>query len=311
MNLRQFEYVLAVDKYRHFEEAAERCFISQSTLSTMVSKLEDEFKIKLFDRKKKPVEPTIEGEKIIAQLKVIAQEVANLKEVTQELKGEVKGRLSIAVIPTVAPSLLPMFLQEFAAKFPDLQIEVREQTTEEIIRQILARELDIGILSTPLQNNNLREVELYKEPFLFFDASSTKPVKVTSQKLDLSTLCLLEEGHCMRTQVANLCDMEGKGLASKLNFEFKAGSLDSLLRFVKANRATTLLPQLTTLNMSADELKQISRFKKPIPYRTIGLAVHRSFVKERILTALQNEIRKKVNEVLEFEPTNGKMLKPI
>jgi LysR family transcriptional regulator, hydrogen peroxide-inducible genes activator len=298
MNIQQFQYIMAVAEHKHFELAAKKCFISQSTLSTMISKLEDEIGIKIFDRKKKPVAITTEGVAIIEQMKVIVNDIDQLKELTKEIKGEVKGNLSISVIPTIAPFLLPLFLQSFAGKFPNLNIRVKEQTTSEIIRQIKTRDLDIGIVSIPIKDHDVMELKLYDEPFVFYDAAMENYSQVKINKVDLSKLYLMEEGHCMRTQVLKLCDLNKRHINSKLNFEFKAGSIDSLLRFVKANQATTLLPFLSILDFSESEKIHISKFLDPVPYRSVGLVVHRHFVKKQIINMLQKEIQEKVAAVL-------------
>ncbi len=312
MNIQQIQYVLAVAENKHFEQAAEKCFITQSTLSTMISKFEDEINIKIFDRKKKPVSVTAEGQVIIEQLKIIWKDIEQFTELTKEIKGEVKGTLTISVIPTVAPFLLPLFLQNFAAKFPELIIKVKEQTTGEIIRQIKSRELDIGIISIPVQDKDILELKLYDEPFVFYDAKNKNASKKSIDKIDLSNLCLLEEGHCMRTQVVKLCEIHNKEFASKLNFEYKAGSIDSLLRFVKANKATTLLPYLSVVDLSDEEKSLISNFVAPIPYRTIGLVTHRHFVKKKILEMLQKEIISKTQTKLPHNTiTKGEKLYPL
>ncbi|MGB0428983.1 MAG: LysR substrate-binding domain-containing protein [Bacteroidia bacterium] len=311
MNIQQFKYILAVAKTQHFETAAELCYISQSTLSTMVSRFENEIGIKIFDRKKKPVKTTHEGDLIIEQLKSITKEIEQLNELTQEIKGEVKGNLSMAVIPTIAPFLLPLFLQNFAQKFPDLNIEVKEQTTAEIIRNIKLRELDIGIISIPVLDPDIKEVKLYDEPFRFFNATHDDGQKIKSQHLDVNSLCLLEEGHCMRTQVIKLCDLHKKNLKSKLNFEYKAGSIDSLLRFVKANKATTLLPLLSTIDMSTQDQKHLSAFSNPVPFRSVGLVVHRHYVKNQVLKILKSEILEKVGQVMDLDDLEGEMLLPV
>ncbi|KAB2914349.1 MAG: LysR family transcriptional regulator [Bacteroidetes bacterium] len=311
MNIQQIQYTLAVAENKHFEQAAEKCFITQSTLSTMISKFEDEIGIKIFDRKKKPVELTAEGQVIIEQLKVIWKNIEQFTELTKEIKGEIKGTLTISVIPTVAPFLLPLFLQDFAAKFPQLVIKVKEQTTGEIIRQIKSRELDIGIISIPVKDKDIVEVKLYDEPFVFYDAKNKKASKKAISKIDLSNLCLLEEGHCMRTQIVKLCEIHNKDFASKLNFEYKAGSIDSLLRFVKANSATTLLPYLSVVDLSNEEKALISNFIDPAPYRSIGLVTHRHFVKKKILDMLQKEILAKTEPLLPNNQINGERLLPV
>lgn len=311
MNIQQFQYVLAVAEKQHFEQAAQKCFVTQSTLSTMISKFEDELGFNIFDRKKKPVKVTTEGEAVIEHLKKVMKEIEYLDELSGEIKGEVRGNLSIAVIPTIAPSLLPLFLQSFANRFPDLRISVREQTTSEIIRNLKSRELDIGILSIPVKDKDIVEIKLYDEPFVFFNAGKKSKGEVEVEDLDLGKLCLLEEGHCMRTQIIRLCDLDKKRMGSKLNFEYKAGSIDSLLRFVKANQATTLLPFLCSRGMSEEDASHISYFSDPVPFRSVGLVVHRHFVKRKILEMLKDEIVSKVGLVLPEMDLIGKNLLPV
>ena len=311
MNIQQFQYVLAVAETRHFETAASKCFITQSTLSTMISKLEEEIGIKIFDRKKKPVELTTEGKLLIEQLKTIIKDIQQLEELTKEIKGEIKGNLSISVIPTIAPFLLPLFLQDFATQFPDLNIVVKEETTKEIIRQIKSRELDIGIVSTPLNDADINEIELYNEPFVFYDAKNTLLKTTSVTKINMTNLCLLEEGHCMRTQIIKLCEMHKKDFSTNLNFEYKAGSIDSLLRFVKVNKASTLLPYLAQIDFTKNEKNHISEFSPPIPFRSVGIVTHRHFVKKKISGMLQQAIQSKVAILLPNNQLKGKKLNPL
>jgi LysR family hydrogen peroxide-inducible transcriptional activator len=311
MNIQQFQYVLAVAEYKHFELAAEKCTISQSTLSTMISKFEDEMGIKIFDRKKKPVDLTSEGLLLIEQLKLILNNIEQLRELTREIKGEVTGSLNLSVIPTIAPFLLPLFLQEFASQFPNLNIVVKEETTEEIQKKLHLREIDIGIASIPLNDKDLYEVKLYDEQFLFYDAHKTSGEKLSVNQLKNKNLCLMEEGHCIRTQVSELCNKNAIKNKSSLNFDYKAGSIDSLIRFVKASQSSTLLPYLATINFTKQEQKNLSHFTAPIPYRTIGLIVHRHFVKKKILSSLQNSIIKNVSPKLPAIELKGKMLQPV
>lgn len=308
MNIQQFQYILAVAEHQHFEIAAENCCITQSTLSTMISRFEDEIGFKIFDRKKKPVQVTNEGKIIIEQLKVIVKNIAQIKEITEEIKGEIAGNLTLSVIPTVAPFLLPLFLQDFATKFPKLNIKVREETTSEIIRKLKSRELDIGILSTPITDSEIMEFKLYDEPFLFFDAKNIINNPLTVSQIKTKNICLMEEGHCMRTQILELCDGEINSIGATLNFEYKAGSIDSLLRFVKTNKATTLLPYLATIDFLENDKKHVGGFIAQVPYRSIGLVVHRHFVKNKLLNTLQNDIIEKIKPILGEIELAGKRL---
>ncbi|WP_264509439.1 LysR substrate-binding domain-containing protein [Flavobacterium sp. N1719] len=310
MNIRQFEYILAVAEIRHFELAAEKCFATQSTLSTMVSKFEEELGITIFNRKKKPVEITAEGEVIIEQLKAIQSQIGVLNELAKEFKGEVNGNLTISVIPTVAPPLLPLFLQSFAEKFPQLHIEIREQTTAEITRLLKSRELDIGILSVPINDPDLIEIPLYNEPFQLLDYREKYTNSLSVEALDPADIWLMEEGHCMRTQILKFCDLDKNYCNTHLNFNFKAGSIDSLLRFVRANQATTLVPYLAALSLSESDQSYLRNFQNPVPVRSIGLVVHRHFVKRRVLYFLEQEINKQVHPLLPII-TQTKALNPL
>ena len=311
MNIQQLEYVIALAESRHFETAAARCFVTQSTLSTMIAKLEGELGITIFDRKRKPLELTIEGELLLEHTRLILKEIEQLQEMAKELKGELKGELKMAVIPTIAPFLLPLFLQAFAQKFPQLKIRVRELTTAEIMRQLKSRDLDIGIVSIPLQDTSLVEYKLYDEPFVYYDAGKKQPKTVSVEKLDMRNIVLLEEGHCMRAQVVQFCDIKRKPLGNRLNFEFKAGSIDSLLRFVKANKAATLLPYLATSDMPMRDLNRVSRLAGSEPYRSVGIVVHRHFVKKRVLELLHDEIVGVVNRVMPKRRMKGEGLDPL
>lgn len=314
MNLRQIDYILAVAEYRHFELAAAKCYITQSTLSTMIAKFEDEIGLKIFDRKKKPLEVTLEGQSILEQLRLIRTNFSQLEEMTQEIRGEIQGKLTLSVIPTIAPFLLPLFLPSFVAQHPQLHIEIREETTDEILRKLKSRELDIGILSTPLYEKDILEYPLYDEPFLLYDQEiqSREPIQI--KKLAFNQLCLLEEGHCMRTQVLNLCEIHKNKINTKLNFDYKAGSIDSLLRFVKASNASTLLPYLAAKELTKADAKHVHPFAEPIPMRTIGLVVHQHFVKKKLLTQLIKAIQASVLHLLppskehvqRLEPRKGK-----
>ncbi len=298
MNLRQFEYILAVAKHKHFETAAEKCFITQSTLSTMISKFEDEIGVTIFDRRTKPVSITKEGEEIIAQLKIITYEIDQLVEITKEIKGEVSGTLKIACIPTVAPYLLPLILNDFSTKYPNLFIEVKEATTDQIVFLLKARELDIGILSTPILDTELKEYPLYRERFLLFDTGDQeRQISTVDDITHWENFWLLEEDHCMTRQVVEICNLDNSDVLSQPNLLFKAGSINSLIRFVKAYKGKTLLPYLASLDLKPEDRKYLTVLDNPQPKRTIGLIVHHHFTMHKTLKHFQREILKKVQEI--------------
>jgi len=291
MNIHQFKYILAVAEKRHFEAAAETCFISQSTLSTMISRFEEEIGMKIFNRKTKPVSITKEGAQIIERLQIITKEIDGLENVVQELKGEIIGELRIGIIPTIAPYLLPLFLSQFANKFPKVRVIVQELTTASIQSSLKRRTLDIGILATPLEEEELEELNLYSEPFVIYDCTSDrKKTKTAIQDLDYSKLWFLEEGHCLRTQVQRICEISNKQDIRHSNIEFKAGSIDSLLRFTKVSEGITILPYLATLDLSVEDQEKLQSFADPVPVRSVGLVTHKYFVKKSLLNYLQQLI---------------------
>lgn len=293
MNIQQFQYVLAVARHRHFETAADTCHISQSTLSTMISRLEEELGIVIFDRTKKPVDITKDGHKIIAQLKIITSEIDHLEELTKELTGEISGTVRIACIPTVALFLLPAFLPEFSTRYPDIILEVKESPTDEIIRQLRSGDLDIGIISTPADDDDLLEYPLYSEPFVYYDRSEKSQQKIAISDITFDNFWLLEEGHCLRDQILNICGSVKKKINTS-NIRFKAGSIGSLVRFVNASGGRTLLPYSATLNLHRQEDQFVSLFENPAPGRSIGLLTHRHFAKKKILTMMQKVIHEKI-----------------
>jgi len=244
-------------------------------------------------------------------LKVISKEISSLHEVVGNLKSEVGGELKIGVIPTVAPYLLPVFLSDFIKQFPKVHFVVSEMTTEKIIEQVKIRDLDVGIVSTPLDQKDLLEIPLYDEPFLFYDQSARNvksPIDVSS--IDYDRLWLLEEGHCMRTQVQSICGMRKKRVNIG-NLEYKLGAINTLMKFVRKNNGATLLPYLSTLEFSKKEEQHLRKFKTPVPARSIGLIVHKHFVKHRMAELLQLEIQEKVLPLLKNKSRKQKLVSPV
>lgn len=311
MNIQQIKYAIAVAEVQSFGKAAEKCFITQSTLSTMISRLEGELGLQLFDRKKKPISTTKEGAAILKQLRIINKELETLEEVVGDLKGEASGQLSIGVIPTVAPYLLPLFLNDFVQQYPTIKFVVSEVTTEQIIKGLENRSLDIGILSTPLQHNTLVEKPLYKEPFLLFDKTKVRSKKnIEVSEIDRNRLWLLNEGHCLRTQVETICDLHTER-DDNLNLEYKSGTIDTLMKFVRKNQAITLLPYLATLDLSKEDTAYLHPIAAPQPAREISLVVHQHFVKKRILQAIQESIREVITPLLSSQPLKKRLIAPV
>ena len=306
MNIQQFSYVLAVVDEKNFEMAAEKCYITQSTLSTMIARFEDEIGIRIFNRKTKPVSVTAEGEQVIDRLRIILSEIDGMNNMIQELKGEMIGEFHIGIIPTIAPHLLPLFLTSFAKRFPKVNFKIREMTTAEIQNSLKLRTLDVGILALPLEDMELVEHTLYSEPFLVYDSSEGSHDSVISvQDLDYSKLCLLQEGHCLRTQVKHICELSDRFSDSDVNFDFESGSMDSLLRVTRTRKGITILPYLSALDLSGPDKEKLVAFEPPVPVRKVGVVTSQFFVKKKLLEELRNVIREAViNQIPETGEEN-------
>lgn len=292
MTFVQLEYAVAVDTYRHFATAAEHCFVTQPTLSMQVQKLEEELGVKIFDRSKQPVVPTEIGIEIIEQARRILSEKNVITELVQTKKGIITGELRIGIIPTLAPYLLPLFVQSFARKYPNIKLIVQELMTEYIITRLREGRIDVGILVTPLQENGIKEHVLFYEELLAYVSrknAAYKKTYVLAQDIDPEKLWLMEEGHCFRSQIVNLCELR-RASEMGTHFEYEAGSIETLRRMVDMNDGITILPELTTLDMTARQLQLIRHFKKPAPMREVSIVVHRDFVKKRLIEALKEEI---------------------
>jgi len=292
MNLQQLDYIIAVDTHRHFARAAEKSFVTQPTLSMMIQKLEEELGIRIFDRSQQPVVPTQEGEEIIVRARQIMADVGLLKEFTQELRHEVSGELKLAVIPTLAPYLLPLFLKSFVEKHPLLKTTIRELVTNDIIAALKNGEIDIGLLATPLNDPRLEEHPVFYEEFFAYAAAEEKVSRkkfLLPKDIDLSKLWLLEEGHCLRNQVFNLCELKKKDFESD-RLHYEAGSLETLKNLVDHHNGITILPFLATLDLTKKQRAKIREFAPPKPVREVSLVVNKNFHRTRLLQALRTEI---------------------
>jgi LysR family hydrogen peroxide-inducible transcriptional activator len=298
MTFVQLEYITAVDTWRHFSTAADHCFVTQPTLSMQIQKLEEELDVKIFDRSKQPVVPTETGAEIIEQARVILAEKSMLLEKLQNKKGVLTGELRIGIIPTLAPYLLPLFIQPFAKKFPAVKLVVHEMMTELIIARLREGKIDAGILVTPLQEAGIKEFVLFYEELMAYVSKKNAIYEksyVLPQDIDPNKLWLLEEGHCFRSQIVNLCELRKKSKEGS-SFDYEAGSIETLRRMVEMNDGITIIPELATLDMPARQTQLIRHFRKPAPMREVSLVVHRNFVKKALIDALKEEILRTVPE---------------
>lgn len=292
MTFTQLAYIVAIDNCRHFAKAASQCFITQPTLSMQVQKLEEELGLKLFDRTKQPVVPTEAGAAIIEQARKILGEKNMIEEIVQQKKGIITGLLKVGIIPTLAPYLLPLFIQKFIRQYPLVKLTITELTTELIIAKLREGKIDVGILVTPLDEQGIKEQPLFYEEMMAYVSKKDKAFKKTymlAQDIDPNHLWLLEEGHCFRSQIINLCELR-KASAEGGHFDYEAGSIETLRRLVEQNDGITILPELATLDLTAKQMQLIRHFKQPAPVREVSMVTHRDFVKKRLVELLKRSI---------------------
>lgn len=309
MTLIQLEYIIAVDKYRHFVSAADACHVTQPTLSMQIKKLEDELNVIIFDRNKQPIEPSSIGKKIIDQARTILQGKDRINELISDTRNDLSGDVRIGVIPTIASYLVPLFLPKLVKKYPDINVYVEELMTHEVIEQMRHGFLDIGIVSTPLEEDSIKEIPVYYEPFELFISANHKLAEkktISSRDLKLDDMWLLSDGHCFRNHVINLCG-EQNYYPKNLEFGYKTGSLEVLMKFVEQNYGYTLLPHLATLNINDERKKLIRSFKEPTPKREVSIIVPEGYLKEKLQNAIFNEIRQNIPKEMRYLD-NGKVI---
>jgi LysR family hydrogen peroxide-inducible transcriptional activator len=309
MTLIQLEYIVAVDKHRHFITAADECNVTQPTLSMQIKKLEEELGVFIFDRSKQPIEPTLVGKQIIDQARVVLKGAAQIDDIIIENSNEVGGKVRIGIIPTIANYLVPLFVPSLVKKYPSLEVVVEEWMTHEAIEQLRLGNIDLAIVATPIDEPDFVEVPLYYEPFLLYSSvnhSLQKLDKISSRDLQLDEMWLLSDGHCFRNHVINICGQPGSA-NSKLNFKYKTGSLNVLMRLVDQYQGYTLLPYLASLDMTDEQKNTLREFKEPAPKREISIIHSPCFQRTKLLNALQEEIRQNIPASIRHLD-NGKLI---
>ena len=293
ITLTQLEYIVAIDEYRHFATAAEKCFVTQPTLSMQIKKLEDELGVIIFDRSRQPVVPTDLGAKLIEQARMTLSATQRIKEIIQEEQQEVEGTLKIGIIPTLAPYLLPVFIGPYIRKYPAVKVEVEELVSEEIIRRLKRDMLDVGLFVTPYHDEKIVERPVFYEEMLVYahpDSELLKKKEVGHEDIVTSDIWMLGNGHCFRNQVVNLCEMSASQ-HKNLPFEFESNSLETLMRIVDVEGGFTLIPELALQYMSPEKKIQVRSIAITKPLREVSVIYSRHFSKQRLITLLCDEIK--------------------
>lgn len=290
MTLTQLEYIVALDTHRHFVLASEKCFVTQPTLSMQVQKLEEELGVKIFDRTKQPVMPTAMGERIIAQARLVLREAGRIRQLIDEEKDVMTGELRVGIIPTLAPYLLPPLFKHMREKYPQLNLIIRETITEEIVHELKQNRLDCGLVVTPLKDAAIKEsVLFYEELFVYVSRKNALYDKryVLPSEIDPEKLWLLEEGHCFRSQILNLCELRR---SKDDHFRYETGNIETLKRMVDKSDGLTILPELAVMEFNKNQLKLVKQIKEPRPAREVSLVTHRDHLKTKLIETLKAEV---------------------
>lgn len=289
MTLQQMEYIVAVDKYRHFAKAAESCGISQSTLSSLVQKLEIELDVTIFDRNSHPVKPTAVGEEIISRAKLLLFNAAQVKELVATRKGESVGKVSLGITSTVATYLLPKMLKYLSINHPDIELHVEEARVSTLVSQLERGELDIALLATPLNNDDLLEIPVYQERLMAY-VSPDEPIyndpDLQTGRLPVESVWVLREGYCPNRGVFPFCNYRAEHQAV-----YEAGSVETLIKIVDENGGYAIIPELHVPLLRKCQQANVRVLTNPEPSREIAFVVHRNFVRERLLNILADAIR--------------------
>ena len=292
ISLIQLEYIVAVDTYRHFVTAAEKCFVTQPTLSMQIKKMEEELGVIIFDRSKQPIVPTDIGKRIIEQARITISESKKIEILVEESKSTISGELTIGIIPSLAPYLLPLFIGNFTKKYPDVHLKIIELLTEDIVSEMRKDLIDVGILVTPLNEKGIFEEPIFYEKMLLY-VNNENPLasKTGINAIDIATpdLWLLSKGHCFRSQVINLCSYQADSKGD-LPFEYESGSLETLKRFVEKEGGYTLLPELSVGDDVKTSSSSIKEFNST-PIREVSLVYSRNYAKRRLLDLIAEEIK--------------------
>ncbi|MEQ8218663.1 MAG: LysR substrate-binding domain-containing protein [Arenibacter sp.] len=310
MTITQLQYVLAVAEYQNFTLAAEKSFVTQPTLSMQVQKLEDELDILIFDRSKKPITITEVGAKIVAQAKNIVNEANRIKDIVDQEKGFIGGEFTLGIIPTIMPTLLPMFLRTFIKKYPKVNLIIKEQNTENLIRNLQDGHIDAAIAATPLEIQFIKERPLYYEPFVGYVPPNHRLGKISElvpEDLEIADVLLLRDGHCFRDGVINLCNASKN--YQEEHFQLQSGSFETLINLSNEGLGMTLLPFLNTIELDDKKKQNLKFFKNPSPAREVSLIYHKSELKIQITEALYDVIASVVRGAIAFQDV--KIISPL
>ena len=297
ITLTQLRYIIAVDTYKHFANAADKCLVTQPTLSMQIKKLEDNLGVVIFDRSRQPIMTTDIGHIIIEQAREIIRKTDKLENIAKNYHKDISGSLKIGVMPTVAPYLIPLFLGKMIHQHPSIKLNIKELKTDEIMEQLRADKIDVGIMATPIYEDDITEEALFYEEikvYTQFGHPFTKNKSVSIKEISKrNDIWMLTDGNCFKNQVINLCKNQFESQAED-SVQYESGSLETLVKLVETEGGFTFLPELAMLELSTRQMKQIISISDIKPLREISMCYIRDVAKKELIHLLGEVIRNAV-----------------
>ena len=289
MTLQQLEYIVAVDEHRHFVRAAESCGVTQSTLSSLIQKLEAELDVVIFDRACHPIEPTALGREIIAQARVVLYNASQMEELVSTHKELAVGNISLGVASTIAPFILPRLFSYMQKNYPDVVLHVEEARVETLKAKLQRAELDVAILAMPVAEDNLLEIPIFRERYVAYVSSECdlyNSMELDTQTLRADDIWVLGESYCPNVEQFPFCVRDISSVSI-----YAAGSIETLMRIVDENGGYTIIPELQLQLMSDASRSNVRELYNPVPGREVAFVVRRDFVRQRMLNILADAIK--------------------
>ncbi|MCR4570212.1 MAG: LysR family transcriptional regulator [Bacteroidales bacterium] len=295
MTLQQLRYIIAIDDYRHFGKAAEACNLTQSTLSLMVKKLEEELDVRLFDRDAHPIVPTEIGRKIIDRAKVVLYNVEQIAEMTRTEKQALSGSLKVALISTVSPVLVPGLFKFFGEQYPSISLETEEMLSSTIKDKLRKAEVDMGIMAGPVNDPDFLEIPLYHERFLAYISPDNPAFALESIRTDSllqQPIWIIRDG--LRQWIP------GEYPEKEFTYDrfFEGGRVGILIQVVNNNGGITIIPETHTDLILYSQQRCLRPIVDPVPGRTISLVIRRDYIHEAKLNAVVEAVRHMIPGVL-------------
>jgi LysR family hydrogen peroxide-inducible transcriptional activator len=291
MTLQQLKYIIALDEHRHFAKAAEVCMVTQPGLTIQLKNLEEEIGIKIFDRTKVPLKPTLLGVEIIARAKKVLHEADAIRNFVVSQKNDLQGEVTLGVISTLSPYLVPQFIKAMKDVVPDMHFTIKETGTGQLLHGLRTGEIDIALMATPTGFPGLREYPVFNEPFVAFLNESHPKAGLEFYEMntnDKPYLLLLQHEYCYNAQMLNICDMSEDNRKVDNQFDYDINSIETLKNLVRAELGFAIIPELSIANEKENTL--FKPFKDPKPVREISLVTSDNFSRKLLLEKMSQTI---------------------